>query len=76
MLFPKAEVNTILGVALLPTVFGILSQAALGQILDDIVLVKDLLISLGTPVCVPAEGLGVTQRHSLLSEIEIGEVVS
>lgn len=76
MLLPKAEVNTILGIALLPAVFGILSQAALGQILDDVVLVKDLLISLGTPVHVPAERFGVTQGHRLLSEIEIGEVVS
>ena len=75
VLAPERKVEAILGIGLLPAELGVRGQVAGGHVLNRVVLVKDLLISFGTPVEVQAEGFGIAQRHGILSEEHVGEVI-
>lgn len=67
MLLPKGEVETRLGVLLLPTDLLILSKFADWAILNRVVAVDDLPVSLCAPIEVKTERFGVTKWHSILA---------
>ena len=75
VLLPQIEIDSSLGIVLLPAELGVVSHGALRQILDRVVLVKHVSIHLGGPVEVHAEGLGISQRNSVVIWSEFGEVV-
>ena len=67
MLLPKLEVETRLGVLLLPTELLILGKFADRAILNRVVAVDDLPVGFCAPVEVKTERFGVTKWHRILA---------